>query len=67
MSKHVNAIVKLTNRDVRLRADGKFEAMPQFGFPYETEHPVGSKVNGRFANMIFRPDGTYDIEFLDES
>jgi hypothetical protein len=67
MSRHVNATVVLSNITVTLYSSGRYEATPGFGFHTGPEERQAKRINGRVANMVFRPDGTYDIEFLDES
>jgi hypothetical protein len=50
---------------LRLRSDGTYEAHPAFGFHTNPdEERVGVKLRAGFANLVLRPDGTYDLEWL---
>lgn len=54
-----------SGRVLRLRSDGTYEAHPAFGFHTNPdEERVGVKLRAGFANLVLRPDGTYDLEWL---
>jgi hypothetical protein len=63
---HIDETVMLADRRVlRLHADGTYQAKPPFGFPTGPEHRVGAELSHGKANMVFRPDKTYDLEYVE--